>query len=165
MLKYLTLILLCLSLVTGQTDRSDQASIDVKINATVVDYLEMITLSDIDVGTVQPSQMEIRLNPRLDQGAGLIKIQGRRAASIRFAYTQQVEMVNNTTNHIMSVMYNLSGNIQNEQSSSNPITENPINVNLSSDGEYFIWIGCYFSLEGVTAGQYDGDFVIEFEYN
>ncbi|MBC8403502.1 MAG: hypothetical protein H8E14_18625 [Candidatus Marinimicrobia bacterium] len=165
MLKYLALISLCLSLVTGQTDRFDQASIDVKISAMVVDYLEMITLSDIDVGTVQPSQMEVRLDPRLDQGAGLIKIQGRQTTSVRIAYTQQVEMVNSTTNHIMSVMYHLSGNTVNEQGSSNPISENPVTVNLNSNGEFFIWIGCYFSLEGVTAGQYDGDFVIEVEYN
>ncbi len=93
MTKKLVLIPL-LSLILAQTDRFDQASIELNISATVVDFLEMITLSDIDVGTVQPSQLEIRLDPRLDQGAGLIKIQGRPTASTRFAYTQQVEMVN-----------------------------------------------------------------------
>ncbi|NQT96488.1 MAG: hypothetical protein HQ562_01975 [Candidatus Marinimicrobia bacterium] len=165
MLKYLTLIILSLSLLMGQSDRFDQASIELNISATVVDFLEMITLSDIDVGTVQPSQMEIRLDPRLDQGAGLIKIQGRQSSSIRIAFTQQVEMVNSATNHTMSIMYNLSGNSLNEQSSSNPINENPVSVNMSSNGEYYIWIGCYFSLAGVTAGTYDGDFVIEVEYN
>jgi len=74
-----SLVLLC-GKGFAQESRFDKASIDISISATVISYLEMITLSDIDVGTVQPSQIEVRLNPRLDQGAGLIKIKGRRTA-------------------------------------------------------------------------------------
>ncbi len=153
------------ALVFGQGTAGTPTDVKLGISATVVDYIEIITLSDITVGTVQPSQVEIRLDPRLDQGAGIIKVQGRAESSIRIAYTQQVEMVNSVTNHMLTVTYNLSGNAENEQSTSVPIMENPITVDMSTTGEYYIWIGCYFNLLGITPGNYDGDFVIEVDYN
>ncbi|MFH1850787.1 MAG: hypothetical protein ABIA75_00425 [Candidatus Neomarinimicrobiota bacterium] len=164
MKKFLVTLVL-LSLAAAQVQPVDRSSVGVNISATVVDNIEMFTLNGIDVGTIQPSQLLVRLDPRLEQGAGTVKFQGRANSLIRVTYTQQVVMVNSITNHSLTVLYNLSGNPNFEQSASIPITENPITVSLSNMGEYYIWIGCFFSLDGITTGQYDGDFVIEVEYN
>ncbi len=165
MRKILLSLIIGASISLAQNSDPLSASVEVSISANIREYLETITLNNIDVGTIQPSQQEIRLNPRLDQGAGLIQIRGSAGTDIRVSFTQQVEMVNSTTNHIMTVYYSLSGNDVNEQNSSSPIADNPTEAILNSRGEYFIWIGCYFSLDGVTPGQYDGDFVIEVEAN
>ncbi len=138
---------------------------NLEVSATVVDFLEMITISDIDVGTVVASEDVLRLDPRTDQGAGLIKIEGRQNSSIQIAYSGQVEMVNLTTNSSMTVTYTLSGNGANAQSASQLFTTNPETVVLDDKGEFFIWIGCSFSLLDLAPGQYDGDFVVEVDYN
>lgn len=146
---------------------SAQNKADVKLNisATVVDYLEMITLANIDVGTVIPSEDILKLDPRTDQGAGLIKVEGRQNSSIQVAYSNRVEMVNIATNTPLTVMYTVSGNQGNSQSASEIFTTNPETAFLSSTGEYYLWIGCSFSLLDLVPGQYDGDFVIEVDYN
>ncbi|MCF6238153.1 MAG: hypothetical protein L3J79_04950, partial [Candidatus Marinimicrobia bacterium] len=131
----------------------------------VGEYHEMMTLADIDVGTVIPSDDMLRLDPRTDQGAGLIKIVGRVNASIQISYSGQIEMVNLATSTSMTVSYSVSGNESSEQSLSELFTTNPETVTLNSNGEYYLWIGCAFSLLDLVPGQYDGDFVVEVDYN
>ena len=162
MLKQLSLILLLLSLSFAQGSKSD---VTVHIAATVVDYLEMITLADIDVGTVIPSEDMLRLDPRTDQGAGIIKLQGRQDAHVQVSYSAQVEMINLETDRTLTVNYSVSGNVDNDQAASDLMPTNPATVKLNNSGEYYLWIGCSFSLANLVAGQYDGDFVIEVDYN
>lgn len=145
--------------------QSGNPEIKVQVSATVVDYLEMITLADIDVGTVIPSKDMLRLDPRNDQGAGIIKIQGRANSSIQIAYSSQIQMVNLATNSALTVNYSVSGSANNDQSASELFTTNPANVLLNNNGEYILWIGCEFSLTDLVSGQYDGDFVVEVDYN
>ena len=137
----------------------------VKISATVVDYLEMVTIADIDVGTVIPSDDVLHLNPRLDQGAGIIHIRGRENSSVQITFSSQVEMVNISSNSTLTVNYSVSGNREGDQSASVLFTTNPANVILSNNGEYTLWIGCEFSLLNLVSGQYDGDFVVDVDYN
>ena len=61
--------------------------------------------------------------------------------------------------------YLLSGGPENNQSASVQFTSNPATVVLNADGVYFIWIGCRFSLKNLVSGQYDGDFIVEVDYN
>ncbi|MFH1852896.1 MAG: hypothetical protein ABIA75_11180, partial [Candidatus Neomarinimicrobiota bacterium] len=109
-MKKILVTLVLLSLATAQVKPVDGSSVGVNISATVVDNIEMFTLNGIDVGTIQPSQLLVRLDPRLEQGAGTVKFQGRPNSLIRVTYTQQVVMVNSITNHSLTVLYNLSGN-------------------------------------------------------
>jgi len=165
-MRFTIFITLIVMLSIGYADgRNGNPDVKVRIAATVVDYLEMITLSDIDVGTVIPGDDILRLDPRNDTGAGMIKIRGRRNSSIQLSYSAQVEMVNLTTNTTLAVNYSVAGNTDNNQSASDTFTINPTTVTLNNSGEYFLWIGCEFSLLNLSPGQYDGDFVVEVDYN
>jgi len=161
-LIYSTLII-CLtwSAAFGQDPKTRA---EVTIQATVMDHLEMFTLANCDVGTVVPSAGTLRLNPLTDSGAGIIKILGRPATNVQVTYSSQVQMVNVISNTELLVTYSVSGNKYNDQSASEIFTTNPQNVTLNNEGEYYLYIGCEFSMENLVSGQYDGDFVIEVDY-
>lgn len=153
------MLIISLNLTLGQGRK-----VDVQVTATVDPTIEMITLANIDVGTVVPSEDLLKVDPRKDQGAGLILVTGRPRAEIQISFTDYVEMRNAASDIPLDVYYSISGNTENNQSASQIFTENPINVNISPAGEYYIWIGCEFSLKNLVAGSYDGDFVIDVEF-
>ena len=153
------------ALFTGIFGQQGNPEVKVRINATVMDYIEMITLADIDVGTVIPSDDILRLDPRTDQGAGIIKVHGRQNAAVQITYSSQVNMVNLASNTTLAVTYSVSGNFENDQTASDLFTTNPRTVTLNSEGDYYIWIGCEFNMLDLVPGQYDGDFVVEVDYN
>jgi len=161
---YLTL-LLCSLLISSGIAQKQQSKTTTRIEAEVIEYLEMITLADIDVGTIIPSQDVLRLNPRTDSGAGIIKVQGRANSNVQVSFSSQIEMVNIATNSTLTVIYKVSGNKDNDQSASDIFTTNPEIIILNDTGEYYLWIGCEFSMENLVSGQYDGDFVIDVDYN
>ncbi|MCF7826364.1 MAG: hypothetical protein K9M55_09010 [Candidatus Marinimicrobia bacterium] len=163
---YVPLGLLLLTMNSfGQDSSKDKTSVSVSISATVVDQIQLITLADIDVGTVIPSEDILRLDPRKDQGAGIIKVLGRQNSSIQISYSSQVEMVNLASNSILLVSYNIGGSVDNDQTASDVFSTNPVTVNLNGEGEYYLWIGCSFSMKNLVPGQYDGDFILEVDYN
>lgn len=158
------IIVVCLIWPSYGSAQDPKTRAEVTIQATVMDHLEMITLANCDVGTVVPSEGTLRLNPRTDSGAGIIKILGRPATSVQVTYSSQVQMVNVISNTELLVTYAVSGNKYNDQSASEIFTTNPQNVILNNEGEYYLYIGCEFSMENLVSGQYDGDFVIEVDY-
>jgi hypothetical protein len=151
--------------IFGQSSTPGKTSVSVTIAATVINQIQMITIADIDVGTVIPSDDILRLDPRTDQGAGIIMIQGRENASIQISYSAQVAMVNASTNADLVVDYTVCGNLENRQPTSVLFTSNPTTVTLNNNGEYFLFVGCSFSMSELVSGQYDGDFVVEVDYN
>ncbi len=159
--KHTLVAILFSSLAISQSN----PDVNVTIAATVVDYIEMITLADIDVGTVLPSEDVLRLDPRTDQGAGIIALLGRQNASVQVSFSAQVEMSNVITDQSLTVKYTVAGNGENDQAASSLLTANPATVQLNASGEYYLWIGCEFSLLNLVPGQYDGDFAIEVDYN
>ncbi|MBC8191023.1 MAG: hypothetical protein H8E18_01460, partial [FCB group bacterium] len=150
------------STLLGQQENSSR---DLNVSATVVDQIEVVTLSDIDAGIVLPGQTEKLISPITDGGAGLLRLEGQANSSIQVSYSKQVTMTNLETNQPLLMNYLLSGNTENNQSASMLFTTNPENVSLNAEGIFFIWVGCRFSLKGLVPGQYDGDFLVEVEYN
>ncbi|MCF7808003.1 MAG: hypothetical protein K9M49_04500 [Candidatus Marinimicrobia bacterium] len=165
MIRTVNILLLLVLFSTLGLAQSDSPTVTARITATVEDYIEMVTLSNIDVGMIIPTEDMLRLDPRSDQGAGLILISGQKNASAQIAFTAHVEMTNFASDIPLNVYYNISGNGENNQSASEIFTTNPMTVNLSSIGTYYLWIGCEFSLKDLVPGSYDGDFVIEVDYN
>jgi len=149
----------------NETDTPFVSSAHINVTATVLGTIEMITLQDIDIGVVTPSMEFIIVNPGEDQGAGLIKFTGQPSLGIRIVFSQTVVMVSGEGN-TLTVQYLVNGNNTNEQGTSVPLEESPAQVALNNDGEYFVWIGCQIDISEVVPGQqYDGDFVIEVDYN
>ena len=167
---YIIRALLCLLLLSGtmfaqEKESPFSASAKISVSATVVGTIELITLQDIDIGVVTPSMEFIIVKPDEDQGAGLIKFTGQPNLGIRIIFSQTVIMVAGDGS-TLTVEYLVNGNKINEQGTSIPLLESPAEVVMNNDGEYFIWIGCQLDITKVVPGQqYDGDFVIEVEYN
>lgn len=143
----------------------DESTESIHISATVVDQIEVITLSDIDAGIVLPGQEEKVISPINDGGAGTLRLEGQANSSIQISYSRQVTMTNLNTNQPLLMNYMLSGGGENDQSASVLFTTNPVNVVLNAEGTYYMWVGCRFSLENLVPGQYDGDFIVEVDYN
>lgn len=160
--QFIIVLLAVGSAVLGQQKNSPQ---DINISATVVEQIEVITLSDIDAGIVLPGQEEKLISPITDDGAGVLRLEGQGNSSIQVSYSKQVTMTNLSTNQPLLMNYLLSGGPENNQSASALFTSNPATVVLNTEGVYFIWIGVRFSLENLVPGQYDGDFIVEVDYN
>jgi len=158
------LILILISNLWAQDIPESKVSSTMFVSVTISSSLELITLRDINIGTVMPSQIQVIVDPINDQGAGLIKVSGAPFTNLKLDFSQQVEMVNSITSGILLVKYSLSGSPTNEQNSSFQITEIPSNISLSDKGEYFLWVGCSFNLSNIEPGNYDGDFGIEVDY-
>lgn len=150
-----------ISIAVGQ----QKSTIELSISATVVDQIEVITIADIDAGIILPGESEKVISPILDGGAGILRLEGLKNSSIQVSYSQQVTMTNLLTNQPLFMNYMVSGGPESNQSVSTLFTTNPANVTLNADGVYYLWIGCRFSLIGLMPGQYDGDFLIEVDYN
>jgi len=164
MMRNIILILFLLSNLSAQNSSDTKTSATLNVSVNVIDHLEMITLRNINIGTVLPSQILIDVDPRIDPGAGLIKVSGQNFSPLELDFTQQIEMVNSITNGILLVKYNISGGTTNNQNSSVKIIETPKSIILSNSGEYFIWVGCSFNLSDIEPGSYDGEFGIEVDY-
>ena len=141
-----------------------RATVSVNVSANVVATIDMVTLSDFNIGAVQPSQGEIIIDAGQDGEAALLMFSGSPNREIRLTYTSRVQLTKPDAPSL-TVYYSLNGYMDNEQGSSVSLEENPITVSLSNEGEYYIWIGCRINIEQATPGPYDGDFAIEVEYN
>jgi len=161
-MKRSVIMLLFVSMgLLGQQEQSGE----IHISATVVDQIEVITLSDIDAGTVLPGQQEKVIDPITDGGAGTLRLEGQANSSVQISYSQQVTMTNLNTTQPLLMNYMISGSVETNQANSVLFTTNPATVTLNAEGIYYIWIGCRFSLRRLVPGQYDGDFILEVEYN
>ncbi|MBT3825249.1 MAG: hypothetical protein HOF96_09745 [Candidatus Marinimicrobia bacterium] len=158
-------ILILFALGSALVGQDPKSSPDINISAYVVDQIEVITISDIDAGIVLPGQAEKIISPITDGGAGILRLEGQGNSSIQISYSKQVTMTNLGTSQPLLMNYLLSGGPENDQSGSVLFTTNPANVSLNANGIFYIWVGCRFSLEGLVPGQYDGDFIVEVEYN
>ncbi len=161
-IQYIATLIIATSTLAAQQDKS---TLELHISANVVDQIEVITIADIDAGIVLPGEEEKIISPITDAGAGVLRLEGQANSSIQVSYSQQVTMTNLLTNTPLLMNYMLSGNAENNQSSSLLFTTNPANVTLNADGVFYLWVGCRFSLTGLVPGQYDGDFIVEVDYN
>jgi len=164
-MKKLTHILLTFVFQALLLHGQDRSSTEINVSVIIKDYIEITTISDIDAGSVTPSSDILRIDPRTDSGAGIILLQGQKNKSVVVNYSPIVEMTHSESDMILVVNYEVSGSEENIQSNSTIFLENPEVVQLSDEGEYYLYIGCSFSLEEIRPGQYDGDFVVEVDYN
>ncbi len=151
----------CLSVLRAQ----DGSGVDVNISANVIDQIEVITIADIDAGEIIPGPGEKVISPITDSGAGVLRIEGQRNSTVQVLYSKVVTMTNINATQPLIMNYQLSGGQESNQAESNIFQSNPATITLNEEGVYNIWVGCRFKLEGLVSGQYDGDFIIEVEYN
>lgn len=149
---------------TGNGGNSISANVSINATARVVESIEIATINDIRLGSVNVGAISITVNPQGDDGAGKLLITGRPDAMIRVSYIPQRELTLAGGVGTLLFLYNLSGNIVDNQGTSELIDASRTDFRLGPNGEFFIWIGGSVDVQNAQFGQYEGEFAIEVEY-
>lgn len=162
---YPVIILLFISWLPTQTVQGqDQFSATVTTSARVVHSIELITIKTLTIGSLQPGQVEIYVNPINNVNAGFMIAQGIPGAEFRLNYLPQRELSQIDGDGTLFFNYEISGNSVENQSTSEILEYDNRNLEFNEEGKYYIWVGGRINLENAAPGNYEGDFTIEIDY-
>jgi len=169
-IRFLFFLLLFLAFV-AETSFSQNDSrrpvtpfISISVSTTVQSVVELETLNNINFGTVTPGMQDIYINPRQDAGAGLMRISGQAGSVVRISYLEQRELTHSASGQTLLFFFELSGAETDNQDLSELVTAENRQISLSSNGEYYFWIGGRMNLNNIRFGQYEGEFTLEIDY-
>ncbi|MEX1137114.1 MAG: hypothetical protein WEB89_09450 [Balneolales bacterium] len=140
------------------------ANVSVSVSANVQSTIELITLSDISFGSVQPSQFELLVSANRDQNAGSMVATGRPNAEIRVNYTEEHILTRAGGNETLTFYYEVAGNDEDDQVAGEILDDLNRDMTFNSDGEFFLWIGGRVNIQDAVHGAYEGEFTIEIDY-
>lgn len=144
------------------TNRGISGQINVK--AEVLQSIELITVNSMQFGNAQPGQREIYVNPINSLNAGFMIAVGTPGAEFRLNYLPERELNQIDGDATMTFTYEISGNAEENQSTSELLELDNRNIQFNSEGRYYLWIGGRVNLENAAPGNYEGDFTIEIDY-
>ena len=145
-------------------DNGPKASITVSVGAEIVSSIEMVTIRNINLGSVQPSREVLNIHPIYDPESGKMQILGQANSSIRISYEEVKTLRRVEGSETINFKYRLAGNSQDNQSTASLIDFNNFEAQMNEDGEYYIWIGGDVNIANLTPGNYQGDFTVEVEH-
>lgn len=156
----------------AQLDGPNTAEIAVTgkvIPARSTQQLTFETLSDVNFIQLNEDDTEISVDPIRDasagdSGPGHIVAKGQPGALFRLTFTRTVVLRNTTDNTTVTVQYLMSAHPTDEQRNSTYVLESSPQFRLNEQGEYHFWLGGRLSLQGVTDGEYEGEFTMDVEY-
>jgi hypothetical protein len=139
------------------------------IPARSTQQLSFETLSDVNFIQLNEDDTEISVDPIRDasagdSGPGHIVAKGQPGALFRLTYSRTVVLRNTTDNTTVTVEYLMSAYPTDEQRNSTYVLETSPQFRLNEQGEYHFWLGGRLSLQGVTDGDYEGEFTMDVEY-
>ncbi|MEX0719360.1 MAG: DUF4402 domain-containing protein [Balneolaceae bacterium] len=138
------------------------ASIDVR--ATIIPSIELITVNSMTFGNLQPGQKEIYVNPINSLNAGFMIAVGMPETEFRLLYLPERELTQTNGNNTLTFKYEISGNSEENQSTSELLELDNRNIKFNEEGRYYVWIGGRVNIENAQPGNYEGDFTIEIDY-
>jgi hypothetical protein len=150
--------------LSAQTVRISESVISVSVSASVQQAITMETISNINFGRVTPGMTEIYINPRSDNGAGVMRISGSPNMIIRISFLETRELTRVGGGESIFFRYEVSGAQAENQFLSEPMTRENRQISLSDNGEFYFWIGGRLDLTNITFGQYEGEFTMEIDY-
>lgn len=124
----------------------------------------LLTLREMRIDKVQPSEGIITLNPVTNSNAGLMKADGAPNAEVQVTFQQQVTLVHESGTNTLTFRYEIAGNRQDNQAASELVTNSSRNFQLNEEGEFFIWVGGRVDITNAISGNYEGEFTVEVEY-
>ena len=141
-------------------------TMQVTATATVVDNLQLVTLRDLDLINPPVTGNEILVLPQESAFAGLFRVQGTPASTVRVTYLRLETLQEAGGNGgEIDVRYLISGNtVDNQQQSLLYAPTGEIDIQLGRDGLFFIWLGAELDISRAKAGEYFSEFIIELEY-
>ena len=163
----LLIILLWAISAQAQTDEGSSKSINITINATVVQRIEMRTIRDMNIGNVQPGQKTINIDPTTASDAGKMIASGRPNARIPQSFPQSWDLSNPKSNNpasLLSFNYKVAGNTVNDRATAEILEPDNRSIQFSKEGTYYLWIGGTVDIANAEPGQYKGQFTVEIEY-
>jgi hypothetical protein len=158
-----SLVFLLPVILSAQTIRSDSAII-VRVSTTIQTSITLETLANINFGRVSPGMTELYINPRTDNGAGILRVSGSPNSIIRVSFLERRELNRVGGGESLVFVYEVSGASEENQFISEPMRQENRQIVLSSTGEYYFWIGGRLDLAGISFGQYEGEFTLEIDY-
>lgn len=126
--------------------------------------VNMMTLREINLAKVQPSEGEIYVHPVTNPNAGLMKAEGAPQAPVQITFPRQLNLTHETGQSTLTFYYELAGNNQENQSTAQLITNQSQNFQLNAEGEFYIWVGGRINIQNAIGGNYEGEFTVEVEY-
>ncbi len=169
-MKRITLFTILISFLTftqvlAQNEQSSQVfSATINVNAVVIPSIELITVNSMTFGNLQPGQREVYVNPVNSVNAGFMIAVGMPRSEFRLNYLQERELTQIDGDGTLTFEYELSGNIEENQSTSELLELDNRNIRFNNEGRYYIWVGGRLNLENAQPGNYEGDFTIEIDY-
>jgi hypothetical protein len=139
-------------------------TVSIRVGLAIESAIEIETISNINLGRVQPGQGEVVIDPKSDPGAGLLKLSGRPDALIRISFAERRELIRVGGGGAIQFLYRLAGSTRDEQSTAELLELENRDLRMGPNGDYFIWVGGTVTLQGVVFGQYEGEFTIEIDY-
>ena len=139
-------------------------SAQVNVSAEVIQSIELITVNSMRFGNTQPGQREIYVNPINSLNAGFMIAVGTPDAEFRLNYLPERELSQIDGNATLTFIYEISGNSEENQSTSELLELDNRNIRFNSEGRYYLWVGGRVNLENAAPGNYEGDFTIEIDY-
>jgi hypothetical protein len=137
---------------------------NINVSAEVIHSIELITVNTMHFGNAQPGQRELYVNPVNNLNAGFMIAIGTPDAEFRLNYLPERELSQIDGNSTLTFIYEISGNSEENQSTSELLELDNRNIRFNSDGQYFIWVGGRVNLQNAAPGNYEGDFTIEIDY-
>ena len=157
-------VIILLSLRVNAQESQKAITAEISISATIIQQIELITVSSMTFGRTQPGQVEIYVNPVNDINAGYMIAVGTPGAEFRLNYYPQITLTNTSGNGNLLFIYQISGNSQENQGTSQLFESENETFKFNEEGRYYIWLGGRVNLENAQPGSYEGDFTIEIDY-
>jgi hypothetical protein len=165
----LIIVMLCFGTIEVSAQNfvsnSRNSVIRVNVTASVQSAIDVETLSDINLGRISTTnEMELYINPRSDNGAGIMRLRGQPNSLVSVSFIESRELFHLGGGQPLLFFFEISGAQENDQLISEPLTVENRQISLSGSGEYYFWIGGRMSLEGISFGAYEGEFTFEIDY-
>lgn len=148
----------------GNSQDRSQSIISVSVSASIQTSIQVETLSNINFGRVSPGMTEIYINPRQDAGAGIMRITGQPNTLVRVSFLERRELIRIGGGQNLFFNFEVSAASEDDQFISEPLTMENRQIALSENGDYYFWIGGRMDLQGISFGQYEGEFTLEIDY-
>jgi hypothetical protein len=159
-------LVLGINIVKGQDNGNSGITTTVNVSATVIgtSAIELVTVNSIQFGNTQPEDGQIYINPITSLNAGYMIAIGTPEAEFRLNYLPERILNQINGNGSLIFNYEISGNLEEDQATSELLDLDNRNLRFNSEGRFYIWVGGSIDLSNAAPGNYEGDFTIEIDY-
>ncbi len=165
-MRKLIVIFLLFASISISSNAQENKSVNARVNIStkIISSIELITVNTITFENKVPDQQQIHVNPITDVSAGYMIAVGTPGAEFRLEYLLERTLTRVGGGGSINFVYEISGNTEEEQATSEIIDFENRNLVFNSGGRYFIWVGGKVDLRNAVPGNYEGDFTIEIDY-